>query len=566
MTQHHLTKSNFKLGCDCPFKLRYYKAKYPSTLQDNEMLEFFAEGGFMVEAIAHAVMLQRNPAATFEETFTHGRYSARVDGWETDGKHATLTEIKAKSVESGDPAQFFGTNGEILGNWREYLLDITFQVMVARAANPGLQITPKLCMVNKTKPSNLEAIYANIDLLDDDADRSKPRAVFTGDAKALAADHFLEFIDCTAVVDLLMNEVVESAAMLLEFMDGKRPDITPALTANPCKKCEFRGAHLAPNGFNECWGETPPSGAHVIDLPHGIRGKELGAAVAAMLDRRDYELANIPDAVIEGGKSYGPPRRHHVQTLRTNKPVQEPELVEKLQSLEYPLHFIDFEASRIPVPYLPGMKPYEQVAFQFSCHTLTSPDATELQHSQWLNLRDVYPNEEFIRELRNAIGERGTVLVWSHAHHLPCTPSSLSFARPLTAFIPRKTRLTSCGESTCFTKSGTTTPKLSTPSKTSSRSWSAQLSRSTRMAPDSRSSTCRCGKSRRFASVRASPKSMLQLQKLSNSSQATSKARISHAIRSSRFAVDGDHGSAARRQPVLPDHHHRCGVEPAVAV
>ena len=59
---------------------------------------------------------------------------------------------------------------------------------------------------------------------------------------------------------------------------------------------------------------------------------------------------------------------------------------------------------------------------------------------------------------------------------------------------------------------------------------------------------------------------MLQLQKLSNSSQATSKARISHAIQSSRFAVDGDHGSAARRQPVLPDHHHRCGVEPAVAV
>ena len=414
MTKHHLTKSNFKLGCDCPFKLRYYKAKYPSTLQDNEMLEFFAEGGFMVEAIAHAVMLQHNPSATFEKTFTHGRYSARVDGWETDGKRATLTEIKAKSVDSGDPEQFFGANGEVLGTWRDYLLDITFQVMVARAANPGLHITPKLCAVNKTKPSNLEAIYAKIDLLEDDSDRSKPRAVFTGDAKALAADHFLEFIDCSHAVESLMNEVVKSAAMLLEFMDGKRPDIAPALTANPCKKCEFRGAHLEPNGFTECWGQTPPIGAHVIDLPHGIRGKELGATVAAMLERRDYELANIPDSAIEGGKSYGPPRRHHVQTLRTNEVVQEPELVDVLKGLEYPLHFIDFEASRIPVPYLPGMKPYEQVAFQFSCHTLASPDATNLQHSQWLNLRDVYPNDEFVRELRKSIGETGTVLVWSH--------------------------------------------------------------------------------------------------------------------------------------------------------
>ena len=60
VTLHHLTKSDFKLGCDCPFKLNYKKAKYPSTLGDNEMLEFFAEAGFMVEAIAHAVM-RANP-------------------------------------------------------------------------------------------------------------------------------------------------------------------------------------------------------------------------------------------------------------------------------------------------------------------------------------------------------------------------------------------------------------------------------------------------------------------------------------------------------------------------
>ncbi|MFM7893579.1 MAG: DUF2779 domain-containing protein, partial [Actinomycetota bacterium] len=79
----------------------------------------------------------------------------------------------------------------------------------------------------------------------------------------------------------------------------------------------------------------------------------------------------------------------------------------------YPLHFIDFEASRIPVPYLAGMKPYEVVAFQFSCHTIESPTSTRLVHREWLNLRDVYPNEEFLRELRAAIGDRGTVFTWS---------------------------------------------------------------------------------------------------------------------------------------------------------
>ena len=38
VTKHYLTKSNFKLGVECKQKLKYYKAKYPSSLQDNDML------------------------------------------------------------------------------------------------------------------------------------------------------------------------------------------------------------------------------------------------------------------------------------------------------------------------------------------------------------------------------------------------------------------------------------------------------------------------------------------------------------------------------------------------
>ena len=228
MTKHYLTKSNFKLGVECKQKLKYYKAKYPSSLQNNDMLEFFAEGGYMVEAIAHGVMLHANPAAEFEVTLKHDRYQARVDGWEQFATHAVLTEIKATSVESDDPAQFFTKNGDVNSSWRPYLLDITFQVMVARLVHPGLEIRPQLCVVNKTKRTSLEGIYKNIDIVDDkDADREKPRAVFTGDRAALAADHFLEFIDVAHVVDQLMGEVELSAHDLLDFLDGNQPEYEP---------------------------------------------------------------------------------------------------------------------------------------------------------------------------------------------------------------------------------------------------------------------------------------------------------------------------------------------------
>ena len=422
VTLHHLTKSDFKLGCDCPFKLKYKKAKYPSTLGDNEMLEFFAEAGFMVEAIAHAVM-RTNPLVEFEKTLQSGRYSARLDGFEHFADRIVLTEIKAKSVDGADPEQFFRKRTrEVNGDWLDYMLDITFQVMVAEACYPGVPVVPQLCLVNKNTRCSIDAIYANIDLLPDseDRDRTLPRAVYLGDVDALRKDHFLEFVNVRECVDLLMPEVRAKAAELLDFLDGKRPDITPQLGTSTCKTCEYRDADPVRDGFGECWGPTPPRGENVLDLYRAGNGtNDLKAEVARRIASRELRLTDFPDALLAGGKSSGQVRRNQKQAMVTGREVVGEGLASELAKFLYPLHFIDFEASRIPVPYVAGMKPYEQVAFQFSCHTLASAEAARsadravLVHREWLNLRDIYPNEEFLRELRAAIGDEGTVLTWS---------------------------------------------------------------------------------------------------------------------------------------------------------
>jgi hypothetical protein len=133
-----------------------------------------------------------------------------------------------------------------------------------------------------------------------------------------------------------------------------------------------------------------------------------------MSESNNYRLVDLPSSIVDSGKSWARARRNQVNVAKSGVEFQSPELAEKLRKVEYPIHFIDFEASTIPVPYLPGMKPYEQVAFQFSCHTLESAESTELKHSQWLNLKDAYPAAEFSRELRKVIGDAGTVFVWSH--------------------------------------------------------------------------------------------------------------------------------------------------------
>jgi hypothetical protein len=416
INQVMLSKSNFKLGADCLHKLKYYKAKYPSTKNENEMLKFFAEGGFMVEAIAHAVM-KENPDVEFEKTLEVGRFTARIDAFDLKADRIILTEIKAKSIKSADPEQFFVKNSTtIKSEWREYMLDVTFQVMVAEMQFPHLKVVPQLCLVNSSKSCGIEAIYSNIDLIPDDGSRdySLPSALYTGDINALRADHFLEFINVRECVDSLMDEVRANAQRMVDFLDGKMPEVVPDISTGKCKTCEYRDADATQDGFSECWGKTPPRGSHIIDLFRvGNGNNALKTEVNVRIANRKFDLADLPEAYLDGGNSYEAPRRHQFAAVQTGTEVVSPQLAKVFGEVTYPLIFMDFEASRIPVPYHAGMKPYELVAFQFSCHVIESPDSTDLVHHEWLNLQDVYPNEDFLMNLRQVIGDKGTILVWS---------------------------------------------------------------------------------------------------------------------------------------------------------
>ncbi|MFN6066377.1 MAG: DUF2779 domain-containing protein, partial [Pseudanabaena sp.] len=83
-----------------------------------------------------------------------------------------------------------------------------------------------------------------------------------------------------------------------------------------------------------------------------------------------------------------------------------------LQQIEYPIHFIDFETSRMAIPYHAGMKPYEQAAFQWSCHTIHAPDVAPIQF-EWVDLDNIFPNFQFAESLMECLGDHGTILTWA---------------------------------------------------------------------------------------------------------------------------------------------------------
>ncbi len=91
------------------------------------------------------------------------------------------------------------------------------------------------------------------------------------------------------------------------------------------------------------------------------------------------------------------------------------ELRQEIAGWKYPLHFIDFETSAVPLPFTSGRRPYEQIAFQFSVHTYHQDGRIE-HSSQYLNnTKGAFPNFDFIRALKEALSnDSGTIFRYSN--------------------------------------------------------------------------------------------------------------------------------------------------------
>lgn len=82
-----------------------------------------------------------------------------------------------------------------------------------------------------------------------------------------------------------------------------------------------------------------------------------------------------------------------------------------LDGLQYPLYFLDYETLMSLIPYFDGLRPYQQVPFQYSLHLLQTPDAS-LEHKEYLHQENSNPSRPFTEQLFADIGDVGTVLVW----------------------------------------------------------------------------------------------------------------------------------------------------------
>jgi hypothetical protein len=451
---HTLSKSDYTLARTCDTKLYFRENRFPDNGDSSPYLRLLANGGFMIDALARAQrpggvllepgwdpaqdfaktreLLERDTVTIFQATLFSGRRLARVDIIEKTGNDVRIIEVKAKSFDAAAHADDIskGGKGEFRAKrkphahvtaWQPKFEDLTFQVVLFEKLFPHLTVHPVLLLVDKSGRTTLDGAPGLFELTRHtraDGSEHTYAATFIGSADDLAKLDILSPVDAAADVAAL-RAAVDAEARRLETLVDAPFDRTLVTLGSKCDTCEFRvDAPPDRNGFAQCWGAMATVSPHVLDLYKvgTVTASDGTPLVESMTRAGKASLLDVPvDRLAKKDGSVGPQaerQRRQIEHARTGEEWIGPELRPKLEALTYPMHFIDFEASRLALPYHANMRPYGQVAFQWSCHTVDSPGAAP-RHAAWLNAADEWPNVTFAKLLREVIGDRDTVLTWS---------------------------------------------------------------------------------------------------------------------------------------------------------
>ena len=464
------TKSRFKLALECPTKLFYASLpeRYNNQNEDDEFLRSLAEGGFQVGALAklyrgveydlsdckgydeplketERLLKENTNVIIAEAAFKWNNCFVRVDILEKRGNTLHIIEVKAKSSE-GENERFVNIKtGGVLSDWLPYVYDVAFQKYVVQQAMPEYNVTASLMMADKTKRADVDHLNQLFAIRRDEnnqtvVDVAENAAEVLSESKT----QVLIAIDMTELCDkIIAGETPEqSKCMGMCFKDfvqmtsqafAQKAKL-PTFLSGKCSKCEFRkGDSSLKDGHDECLceigGFAPADFARPqIEQLWGAGGA--GTKRGVWMQERRYFMDEITEADYSFNqktktKSDGLDghqrtwlqiaiatndadlRARFGEDLQGNTYLDIDGLRKEMETWKFPLHMIDFETTAVALPMYKGMRPYEQVAFQFSHHIIekTTDGGYTIRHAgQYLN-EDVqkFPNFEFVRHLREEL-------------------------------------------------------------------------------------------------------------------------------------------------------------------
>ena len=202
----------------------------------------------------------------------------------------------------------------------------------------------------------------------------------------------LKLQDVTDEVEALVPLVPGIVEALKRVASGPMPAIQ---TGNHCSEpygCPFL-AHCQ---------ESEPTGP---EFPVHLLPRS-GAVVARLTDAGYRDLRDVPDTELTNAT-----HRRVASVTRTGVTFVSDALQNLLADIRFPRAYLDFETITFIVPRWLGTRPFQQLPFQFSCHTESSDGA--VRHDAFLDVSGDSPLAGFVSSLLAAVTGAEAVVVWN---------------------------------------------------------------------------------------------------------------------------------------------------------
>jgi hypothetical protein len=211
------------------------------------------------------------------------------------------------------------------------------------------------------------------------------------DGGAIDPHRFFMIRNLTQRVQGMQSEL--AARLRSEFRVLGLPEAPNIPAGRQCSDpftCEF---------FDHC--NPPLPDDHILRLPR-IHATTVAKLVALGLQ----SIHDIPENYPLTGRL-----RRACSSVQTGTPWCDAEITSELRTLRYPIYYMDFETLSPAIPRFEGMRPYDQIPFQWSVHVQRLPGATP-EHFEFLATNANDPRPEFVSGLCNVLHDGGSIVVY----------------------------------------------------------------------------------------------------------------------------------------------------------
>jgi hypothetical protein len=194
----------------------------------------------------------------------------------------------------------------------------------------------------------------------------------------------------------MQREVIEELGAIRKTLGGNEPAIDIGVHCDNPYECNFK---------DHCWPDEIINGYSIFNISGLNSSKKFELYQSGII-----KLEDVPDDFPLSDN-----QRLQVETeLNGNEIVDQEQIKNFLNDLSYPLYFLDFETFMQAIPQWDGLRPYQNVPFQYSIHCIER-EGEDPSHSEFLAEENSDPRRSLAERLIGHIPKGVCVLAYNRS-------------------------------------------------------------------------------------------------------------------------------------------------------